>query len=132
MEDQPKRGAGGTPGGLWEFFIGLLLVVVGGYLFISRVTVISRGFRIPFGGQSYNSFGLAVLPLLLGIGLLFFNSRNIWGWFLTVAGSAIILLGIIVNLDVVFAPTSLFNTLMMLGMIAAGLGLVARALRPHN
>ena len=41
------------------------------------------------------------------------------------------LAGIIANLQIFFRPTSLFNTLVMLGMLAAGLGLVARSLRAH-
>jgi hypothetical protein len=35
-----------------------------------------------------------------------------------------------VNLRIYFQPTSLFNTLLMLGMLFAGLGLLARALVP--
>lgn len=137
FDEKPKRGAGGTSGGLLEFFIGAVLIMVGGYLFISRVTVtMPRGFGIPmpgrFGGGMFNSFGLAILPLLIGIGLLFFNGRSIAGWLLTIGGSAIIILGIVVNLSIVFRPTNLFDTLLMLGMIAAGLGLVARALQPHG
>lgn len=127
-----KRGAGGTPGGLLEFFIGLLLIVAGGYLFISRVTVVNYGFSFSFGGFQMNSFGLSLIPLLIGIAILFFNGRNLIGWFLTIAGALIIFLGIISNLNFYFQPTSLFNTLIMLGMIAAGLGLVARALRDHS
>jgi uncharacterized protein len=127
-----KRGAGGTPGGIVEFFVGLLLIVAGGYLFISQVTVISRGFSIGFGSMRFNSFGLSLIPLLIGIAVLFFNGRSLLGWFLTIAGAVIIIVGIISNLDIYFQPTSLFNTIIMLGMIAAGLGLVARALRDHS
>jgi hypothetical protein len=43
----------------------------------------------------------------------------------------IIATGIITNLQVYFRPTSLFNTLLMLGLLAAGIGLVVRALRAH-
>jgi hypothetical protein len=129
--DKSKRGAGGTPGGLVEFFIGLLLIVAGGYLFLSRVTVVNYGFSLALGGFQVNSFGLSLIPLLIGVTILFFNGRNLIGWFLTIAGTLIILLGIISNLNFYFQPTSLFGTLLMLGMIAAGLGLVARALRPH-
>ena len=48
------------------------------------------------------------------------------------AGILIILAGIIANLRVYFAPTSLYNTLIILGMIAAGVGLVARSVREHE
>jgi hypothetical protein len=54
------------------------------------------------------------------------------GWFLVSAGILIILAGIIANLNVYFAATSLYNTLMILGMIAVGVGLVARSVRDHG
>jgi len=42
-----------------------------------------------------------------------------------------ILAGVIANMSIYFRPTSLFNTLVMLILLVGGLGLVARALRPH-
>lgn len=77
----------------------------------------------------YNAFGLSLLPLLVGIGWLFYDGRSVGGWLLTGAGALIILAGIIANLHLFFAPTSLFDTLVMLGLLAGGLGLVARSLR---
>jgi O-antigen ligase len=121
------RGAGGTPGGLGEFFLGVALAAAGGYLLTSQVTVTS-GFWQLWG---HNTFGLSLLPLLVGIAVLFFNGRSVLGWLLTVVGAAIIFVGVLVHLQIFFRPTSLFNTLMMLGLLAAGLGLVARSLRPH-
>jgi hypothetical protein len=120
-----SRGAGGTPGGLGPFFVGLAMVVVGGYLLLSRVTVTSGFWHL--GGQ--NAFGMSMVPLLIGIGALFFNGRSVVGWFLTAAGGLIIVVGIIANLRVFFGPTSLFDTLMILGFLAGGLGLVARSLK---
>lgn len=118
------RGAGGTPGGLGTFLAGAVMVVAGGYLLLARVTVTTGYWR--FWG--YDAFGLSLFPLLIGIGLLFFNGRSLAGWALTAAGALIILVGLIANLSVYFRPTSLFDTLMMLGLLAAGLGLVARSL----
>jgi hypothetical protein len=126
-DERKLKGAGGTSGGLLEFIFGAALVIGGGFLFINQVSVSTTAWRI----WGYNGFGVALIPLLIGIGLLFFNGRSLWGWALTLVGGLIIFLGIIANLDVYFRPTSLFNTLLMLGMLAAGLGLVARALRPH-
>ena len=120
------RGAGGTPGGLGLFFGGLAMVVAGGYLLLANVTVTS-GYWSLFGG---NSFGLSLLPLLAGIGVLFFNGRSTLGWVLTGAGALIIVAGIVANLRIYFRPTSLFDTLIMLGLLAGGLGLIVRALRP--
>ena len=118
-------GAGGTPGGTGKFFLGAALIVAGGYLLLTRVTVTSGGWLL----WGYNAFGLSLIPLLVGIGLLFFNGRSLFGWLLTGAGAVIILAGIIGNMQIYFRGTSLFDTLMMLGFMAAGIGLVAASLR---
>ncbi len=118
-------GAGGTPGGVGAFFSGAAMVVAGGYLLLTRVTVTSGGWYF----YGVNAFGLSLVPLLVGIGFLFFNGRSPLGWILTVAGTLIIVTGIISNLSIYFRPSSLFDTLLILGLIAGGIGLVARSLR---
>jgi uncharacterized protein len=124
-DETTARGPGGTPGGLGQFLLGLALVIAGGYLVLTQVTVTS-GFWSLFG---YDAFGLSLIPLLAGIGVLFFNGRSTLGWLLTLGGALIILIGVIAHLRIFFQPTSLFNTLLMLGLLAAGIGLVARSLR---
>jgi len=129
MDEKDKiRGAGGTPGGVGQFVFGLGMVIAGGYLFLSRVTVTS-GYWTLWG---YNAFGVSLIPLLLGIGLLFFDGRSVFGWILTFGGVIVMLVGIIANLHVYFSPTSLTNTLIMLALLAAGIGLVARSLRSYS
>jgi hypothetical protein len=118
-------GAGGTSGGVGTFLAGLAMVVVGGYLLLARVSVVSGGWMF----YGYDAFGMSLIPLLIGIGLLFFNGRSLAGWLLTGAGALIIFAGIIANLHIYFRPTSLFDTLIMLGLLAGGIGLVARSLR---
>ena len=125
--NQTFSGAGGTPGGLGEFLIGLVMVVAGGYLILNQVTV-TTGYWAFWG---YNAFGLTLVPLLGGIGWLFFDGRSTLAWLLVFLGATIILVGIIANLTIYFRPTSLFNTLIMLVLLIGGLGLIARALRPH-
>jgi uncharacterized protein len=119
------RGAGGTAGGLGTFLIGLAMLVVGGYLLLTRVTVGSGAWLL----WGYNAFGLSLLPLLAGIAWLFYDGRSIGGWILAGLGALIILAGILANLHIFFAPTSLFDTLVMLGLLAGGLGMIARSLR---
>ena len=77
----------------------------------------------------YNAFGNTLIPLLFGIGLLFFNGRSAVGWVLTLAGALVILVGIITHLDIYFRPTSLFNTILMLVLLVGGLGMVASSFR---
>lgn len=125
MENPETRGAGGTTGGIGMFLFGLGMAIAGGWLLTNQVTV-TTGYWHMWG---YNGFGLSLIPLILGIGLLFFNGRSPIGWLLTFAGAVIIFVGILTNLDIYFRPTSLFNTLLMLVLFAGGIGLVARSLR---
>ncbi len=122
------RGSGGTPGGVGSFFVGLAMAAGGAYLLTTRVTVTSS----LWGWFGPHSFGLSLLPLLVGAGLLFFDGKSLAGWILTACGAAIVLLGILMNLRVYFEPTSLFDTLVTLVLLAGGLGLLARSLRPQD
>ncbi len=118
-------GAGGTPGGVPQFFLGVGMAVVGAYLLTQQVTVQTGSWTI--GG--YNAFGLSLIPFLAGIAWLFFDGRSKPGLALLMIGVLIIAAGILMNLTIYFQPTSLFNTLMMLGLTAAGVGLALRAAR---
>ncbi len=119
------HGAGGTPGGVGQFFIGLLMAAVGGYLLLNQVQVATSFWN--FG--RYGGFGLTLLPHLVGIAFLFYDGKSLIGWMFTVLGAGIILAGILMNMDIYFRQTSLFNTLIMLGLLFGGLGLIARSLR---
>src|SRR4051812_12676537 len=68
----PMTGAGGTSGGIGTFFGGLAMVIAGGYLLLTRVNVMSGGWLF----YGYSAFGLSLFPLLIGIGVLFYNGRS--------------------------------------------------------
>jgi hypothetical protein len=125
---QARRGAGGTPGGVGEFLFGLILAGIGTYLLFNQVQVHTSFWR--FGGLA-NSFGISLIPMLLGVAMLFFNGKSKIGWVLTVGGFLFIVVGILMNMDIYFQRTSLFNTLVMLVLLAGGLGLIFKSLRPH-
>ena len=119
------EGPGGTPGGLGVFLLGFALAASGGYLILNQVQVTSGYWR--WWGP--NTFGLTLVPLLLGFGLLFFNGKSIIGWLLALGGAVIILAGVLSSIEIFFRQTSLFNVILMLILFAGGLGLMARALR---
>ena len=76
MADHPLSDVGGTPGGLGDFLIGFAMSCVGGYLLTNQVTV--AGSYWTFYGT--NTFGITLIPMLIGVGMLFFNGRNPIGW----------------------------------------------------
>ncbi len=119
------KGAGGTPGGIPSFLIGFGMVIAGGFLLINHVQV-GYNFWDFFGRYTQ---GLVLLPLLAGIGFLFFNGKSIVGWILTCAGALMVFLSIIVPLRFYFPRTSLFNLIAMLILLAGGIGLIVRSLK---
>ncbi|MBV9110993.1 MAG: hypothetical protein JO306_16410 [Gemmatimonadetes bacterium] len=123
---QDRRGAGGTEGGVLTFFVGVGMASAGAYLLTSRVMVQTNVWRM----WGFNGFGLSLIPLLLGIGMLFYDGRSMIGKLLTFVGVVIIFAGIIMNLEIYFQQTPLFATLMMMVLLAGGVGLVLRAVRP--
>ena len=128
MENRSLTDAGGTPGGLVEFLLGFAMMCVGGYLLSNQVKVVGSYWN--FYGT--NTFGITLLPMLFGIGILFWNGRSIFGWLLTLGGALFIFAGVVANMHIYFAPTSLFNTIIMLVLVVGGLGVLARGLRPHG
>jgi uncharacterized protein len=125
---QSSSGAGGTPGGVGQFFVGLAMAVAGGYLLLNQVTVTSSAWSL----WGYNAFGLSLLPFILGIGFLFFNGKSPIGWLLTFTGVVIIFAAILMNMSMYFRSTSLFNTLTMLVLLAGGIGLIASSLKTKS
>ncbi len=130
MNDRQTRfeGPGGTSGGFGEFLIGFAMAVGGFWLLTNQVQVVTGGWRL----WGYNAFGLSLLPFIIGVGVLFFNGRSMVGWLLSLAGLVIILAGVLTNMSIYFRPTSLFNTLLILVLLAGGIGLLVKSFSAHE
>jgi hypothetical protein len=128
VADRGFGNVGGTPGGLGEFLMGFIMACLGAYLIANQVVVAGSYWR--FYGQ--DTFGVTLIPMLLGIGMLFWNGRSILGRLLTGGGALFILAGVLANLRIYFQPATLFHTLVMLILLVGGLGLIARAMLPHG
>jgi hypothetical protein len=125
------RNVGGTPGGARTFLLGIVMVIIGGYLLFNQVQVTSGHGFWNFGIGGYGtSFGITLIPLLIGIAILFSNGKSLVGRVLTGGGMLMIVIGIIANLDIHFRQTSLLNTIIMLTCLVGGIGLVVRSVMP--
>lgn len=91
---------------------------------------VTSSFRELFG-FGYGTFGLTLLPVFIGVAFLFFNGKSKVGWFLTVGGMIVIFVGIISRLTVRWRGSSLYDVLIILVLMAGGIGLIARSLRQH-
>jgi hypothetical protein len=128
MENRTISDVGGTPGGLGNFLLGFAMACIGGYLLSNQVTVTSSYWNL----WGTNSFGLTLIPLLFGVGILFFSGRSWIGWLLTIGGALFILAGVIANMQIFYRSTSLFNTILMLVLLVGGIGLIAKSMKSHK
>jgi len=124
------RNPGGTPGGGRYFLLGLVMLVVGGYLLLDTVQVNGGYWYFGWAGSYGRSFGITLIPLLFGVGILFYDGRSFAGRFLVGLGALVIFTGIIANLEIHFRQTSLFVLLVMLVLVVGGIGLIVRAVLP--
>ena len=85
MDNRSFTDVGGTPGGIGEFLIGFVMTCIGGYLISNQVSVV--GSYWSFYGA--NTFGVTLVPMLLGVAILFWNGKSVIGWVLAAAGAAL-------------------------------------------
>lgn len=88
------------------------------------------GFGMPQGLG--DSFGLLLIPLVIGVCLLFALRNQRWGWFLVLASVAALAVGVLQTLILRFQPTTLWNLLTMMALIGSGGGLMFRSLRGYD
>lgn len=126
------RGAGGSEGGTGTFILGLIMLVTGGYLLLRGIIVRPAfGFRtvaFTMGGFPVTT-GVILIPLLIGVGGIFYDSRRWWGWLLSGAALLALIVGVIANLNIQLISMTLFDFLIILVLIAGGSGLLLRSLK---
>ena len=108
-----------------DFFIGLILLGVGLFMLSKRVVVHSGwyGWRI---GNFDLSTGTVTIPLIIGIIWYFFNSKSVVPKIIITLSVIFIVVSIIMSVRINFVATSLFDYILIFGMVAAGSGLLLR------
>jgi len=130
------RGAGGTSGGLGQFFIGLIMMCGGFYMLLNAINVTSNfgmGSRLygfsAMGGNLNITSGMIMIPFMFGVGLIFYNSRNILGWILSIGSIAGLIFGVISSIRFSFRTMTSFDLIVILVLAIGGLGLFLRSLK---
>lgn len=126
------KGAGGTSGGTGSFFLGLGMGAGGLYLLLRSIQV-SSGFSLGYGLWQVGGFGVTsgmiLVPVMIGIAMVFWNARNPIGWLLSVGGLAALVVGVVTSLRFTLARMDLFELLTVLVLCFGGAGLLLRSLR---
>jgi hypothetical protein len=128
MEEKRDRN---LPADLGRFLIGLFMFIAGGYLFLNQVRVGTHLglWQYGFLGMrfSVSPFAITLFLFMIGIALIFFNTKSIVGWGLSVASLVLIFIIVIASLNIHFLPATLYVVLGMLILLVGGVGLMVRA-----
>jgi len=128
------NGAGGTSGGSGQFLLGLIMMCGGFYLLLSGI-VVSSNFGLStrlFGvGAGFGiTGGMILIPLMIGIGMVFYNARNYLGWMVAICSFAALVFGVVSSVSLNLRTMSAFELIMILTLAIGGLGLFLRSLKP--
>jgi hypothetical protein len=130
------KGAGGTNGGVGQFLLGVAMMCGGFYLLLNAISVNAN-----FGMHSYlyqtslfgSAFGVTsgmiMIPMIFGIGIIFFNAKNLLGWLMALGSLAAMIFGVIASIQFQLRPMSAFDLIVILVLAVGGLGLFLRSLK---
>ena len=130
------NGAGGTSGGVGQFFIGFTMMCGGFYMLLNAITVstgFSMGYRLygfsVWGGSYSITSGMVMIPFIFGVGFIFYNAKNIIGWLLTIGSLTALIFGVIASIKFSFRSMTAFELIVILVLAFGGTGLFLRSLR---
>lgn len=112
---------------LLQFFLGVILLGVGLFLLSKRVMVSSSWYSWSFSGFNLSS-GLITVPLIIGIIWYFCNPKSIIPKIIITLGVIFIVATIIMSIRIYFVTTSMYEYILIIGMAAAGAGLLLKTL----
>lgn len=122
MSEENKKNEGNP---LMELIIGIALLGAGLFMFSKRVIVHTGWYMWRIGNFSLSS-GTVVIPLIIGIIWYFYNPKSIISKVIMGLGAIFIVLSVIMSVSINFTATSLYDYILILGMIGAGAGLLLR------
>jgi len=127
------KGAGGTDGGIGQFIVGVIMLIGGVYMLLNSIQVTYNfGARL-FGFGDYGiTSGMIMIPFMFGIGIIFYNSKNVIGWFLAGGSLVALVFGVISSIRFVFNRMSAFDLIVILVLTVGGLGILLRSLKSND
>lgn len=109
-----------------EFYMGILLIIAGLFFLLSKAVVHSGFYGWSIGSLNVST-GMIVIPLMIGIIWLVNNPKSLLARLITIAGAIFIVGSIIINIRISFTTTSFMDYIIMMLLIAGGIGLILKA-----
>lgn len=126
------RGAGGSRGGLGLFFVGFFMFCGGIYMLLNSITFYANygfGSRMyGIGGVSITS-GMIMIPFMFGVGMIFYNAKNMFGWLLAAGSLTALIFGVISSIQFQMRSMTAFDLSVILVLTVGGLALFLRSLK---
>lgn len=113
------------------FFLGIIMLGTGLFMLSKRVMVDSSWYIWRLGSFDITS-GLVTVPLLIGIIWQFYNSKSVVPKIIITLGVIFIIATIIMSIRISFVTTSMFDYIIIMGLAAAGSGLLLKTLFKKN
>ena len=107
------------------FVVGALLLIIGIFILSKKIVVTSGFFGYTLWGF-HMGFGLVVIPLIAGIIWMFYNPNSLWAKILSILGAIFIIVSVILNTGIHLVSMTLYDYIIIIGMICAGIGLLFR------
>ncbi|MBQ2937903.1 MAG: hypothetical protein IJE05_03365 [Clostridia bacterium] len=108
-----------------QFFLGIIMLGAGLFMLSKRVMVHSSWHIWRIGSFDISS-GLVTVPLIIGIIWQFYNSKSVIPKIIMTLGVVFIIITIIMSIRISFVPTSMFDYIIIMGLAAAGSGLLLK------
>lgn len=130
MDQRPRKGAGGTRGGVGAFLLGAAMTIAGGYLLLTSLHVVNGfgGGLFGFGGFRVTG-GMIMIGFVIGIGIVFYDSTKWYGWALAGGSLLALIVGAIASVRFSFDGMTAFDFIVILILLFGGIGLVLRSVK---
>jgi len=133
-----SRGAGGTGGGVGQFLLGFVMMSGGFYMLLNAIRVTSSYgmghslYRMNAMGGFNITGGMVMIPFIFGVGILFYNGKNMIGWLLTLGSLTAMIFGVISSINFSMRSMSAFDLIVIFILAFGGLGLFLRSMHDYD
>jgi hypothetical protein len=112
-------------------------MMCGGFYMLLNAIIVTSNFGAGMRLYGFNAFGsgysvtsgMIMIPFMFGVGMIFYNSRNLIGWLLSVGSLVALIFGVIASIKFSFRSMSAFDLIVILVLSVGGLGMFLRSLR---